>query len=251
MAKRFTSLPLVTLLMSAAAIAIWWAQSTTSHLQYDRSALAAGEWWRIFTCHWTHFSADHLAWDVGAFALLGAICEARSRARFMTCVGLAAALIPAAIWILLPQMQIYRGLSGIGSAVFVLLAVDLLRSQHQIGARGEIRTGAVVVLALFIAKIVVETLSGRTVFVKSTTEMTPVPIAHLVGAAVGGLCSVAMSRYSRPFPQVEVPRASDPVSCGSINPWVDASPPPPTPGAPAPKSDGSNSRTRQSRVHMA
>jgi len=179
----------MTLLMSALAIAAWCAPVAIPHLQYDRSAIAAGEWWRIVTCHWTHFSLDHLLWDVAAFTLLGALCEFRNRRTFLTCSAFSAVLIPGAIWILLPQMQTYRGLSGIGSAVFTLLAVDLLFSQNRTATRWHVTAGVIVVLTLFVAKIMVEIASSRTIFVRSTMGMVPVPLAHAVGAVTGAICA--------------------------------------------------------------
>jgi rhomboid family GlyGly-CTERM serine protease len=193
-------LPLLTLLLSATALAVWWIPGATTHLQYDRTALASGQLWRMFTCHWTHVSTDHLLWDVGAFALLGSLYECRSRTRLLACIGLSAALIPAAIWFLLPQMQIYRGLSGIDSALFTLLAVDVLRSENRPGGRLEVQAAVSVVLALFVAKMMVETLLSRTVFVRSTADMVPVPLAHLVGAVAGltsSISSVPLTRSLR------------------------------------------------------
>jgi rhomboid family GlyGly-CTERM serine protease len=163
-----------------------------SRLEYERTAIAAGQWWRILTCHWAHFSADHLMWDVGAFALLAALCERRNRAALIRCVVVSAILIPAAVWVFLPQLQSYRGLSGIDSALFVLLAVDLLRGHARKSGQRGVATGVGAVLVLFVGKIAVELVSGQTVFVDSgAAGMVPVPLAHLAGAGAGFLCSVS------------------------------------------------------------
>jgi rhomboid family GlyGly-CTERM serine protease len=178
-------LPIVTLLLSMAALAVWVTPGAASALQYVRAAPAGGQWWRFFTCHWTHFSMDHLLWDVGTFTLLGTICERRNRAALLACIGISAALIPAVLWIYLPRVQTYRGLSGIDSALFILVAVDLLRAQAGRGRRALVM-GIVLLLVLFIGKIAFESFSGRTVFVDSASaQMVPVPLAHLVGALAG------------------------------------------------------------------
>jgi rhomboid family GlyGly-CTERM serine protease len=178
-------LPIVTLLLSMAALAVWVTPGAASALQYVRAAPAGGQWWRFFTCHWAHFSMDHLLWDVGTFTLLGTICERRNRAALMACIGISAALIPAVLWIYLPRVQTYRGLSGIDSALFILVAVDLLRAQAGRGRRALVM-GIVLLLVLFIGKIAFESFSGRTVFVDSASaQMVPVPLAHLVGALAG------------------------------------------------------------------
>jgi rhomboid family GlyGly-CTERM serine protease len=183
-------IPFVTLLLSAAAGAAWLIPGAASGLQYDRAALAAGQWWRIFTCHWTHFSLDHLLWDVAMFALLGALCERRSRAALLVCILLSAAMIPAMGWIFMPRMQTYRGLSGIDSALFALLAFDLLLREIRTGGRSGIVLAIGGLLVLFIAKIGVEIIYGRTTFVDSSAAcMIPAPQAHLVGAVAGLACA--------------------------------------------------------------
>jgi rhomboid family GlyGly-CTERM serine protease len=190
-------LPILTLLLSAAAGILGLMPHAVSRLEYERTAIAAGEWWRVFMCHWTHFSADHLMWDVGAFALLGAICERRSRVALVRCVVVSAVSISAAVWVFLPHLQSYRGLSGIDSALFVLLAVDLLRCHARKGGRRGVAVGVGAVLVLFAGKIVVELMSGRTLFVDSTAAgMVPVPLAHLAGAGAGLLSSISFKSLS-------------------------------------------------------
>src|SRR5258706_12532151 len=46
-----------------------------AQLQYERTSIGAGEWWRLVTAHWVHLGARHLLLDVaglvpvwGAFA---------------------------------------------------------------------------------------------------------------------------------------------------------------------------------------
>ena len=187
-------IPCGTLLLAAVAIGLQFSPSMCGPLQYDRAAIQGGEWWRVITCHLTHTSFDHLVWDVGTLLLLGWLCELENRRRWAICVGLSAIGIPAAIWWLLPELQTYRGLSGIDSALFVLVAVNvLLRS-----LREESRTSAVVaglLLTGFVAKTCYELATGVTLFVDSVTAgMTPIPLAHVVGAVVGLVVGTATWR---------------------------------------------------------
>lgn len=194
-----SGLPFVTLLLSMAAGMFWLMPHAASRLEYERTAIAAGEWWRIFTCHWTHFSADHLLWDVGAFALLGAICERRSRAVLVRCVVVSAISISAAVWVFLPHLRSYRGLSGIDSALLVMMAINLLRCHGRSSGRRAMAAVVGAVLVLFIGKIAVEFMSDMTLFVDSAAAgMVPVPLAHLAGAGAGLLCSISFKRLSSP-----------------------------------------------------
>ena len=82
-------------------------------------------------------------------------------------------------------MQIYRGLSGIDSALFALLTVvmwnDGCRSQRP--GRQAIAMGC---LIAFLLKLAFELMTGRNVFVNAVdTGTVSVPLAHVVGALCG------------------------------------------------------------------
>ncbi len=160
-----------------------WAE----RLQFDRVAMARGEIWRLVTCHWTHWSVRHLVWDLAVFVLLAVLCEARGRRAFLATVAASALLIPPVLWIALPDMETYRGLSGIDSALFVLAAILLLR--EEIERIGSLRSGpalaAGAALVAFLLKVGYESVSGTALFAGSEGLFVPVPLAHLVGGACG------------------------------------------------------------------
>jgi len=159
----------------------------SAHLQYDRAAIAAGEVWRLVSGHWAHYSLDHVIWDVIAFAALGVACERRSRARFLVCLIASALAISVSVWLLLPEMQVYRGLSGIDSALFTCLAASMWNDGRR-SERPGLQAIALACVSAFLLKVAFELVTGRTVFVN---EMDPgavgVPLAHIAGAACGVL----------------------------------------------------------------
>jgi rhomboid family GlyGly-CTERM serine protease len=142
---------------------------------------------RLLTCHALHWSASHLVWDLAVFSVLGALCEIRHRGRFVATLVASAMLIPLGIALLHPEITRYRGLSGIDSALFGLLAADLGRQRHREGDR----TGALV-MGLFLlglaGKIGLECLRGDNLFVVDSS-FVPLPWAH----ALGGLVGVALA----------------------------------------------------------
>jgi hypothetical protein len=148
-----TRLPALTLAGAFAALAASAVPGAANALEFERAALAAGSWWRLVTCHFVHFGARHLLWDVAVWVLLGLMCEQYSRARTALALGVAAIAIPAAIWWVQPEFIRYRGLSGLDSALF--------------------KCGA-------------ELLTSRAVFAASDSYQ-PVPLAHFVGALCGVL----------------------------------------------------------------
>ena len=195
--RRWTSWPLLTLPLGLVAVLVQLSPSLGETLQYDRAAVAAGQLYRWVTCHWTHWSWDHLLWDTTTFVVLGAICEHRSRTRLAVCILGSALMIPLGVRIILPGMQTYRGLSGIDSGLFVLLAVMLLG--EKLSDRGWIWAGGIfLVLVAFCGKVLYELTTGSTIFVDSVaTGMVPVPLAHVVGGAVGCATAVLPGRHGR------------------------------------------------------
>ncbi len=189
-------IPYVSLLLVAVAVGLQLCPSLLERLQYDRAAIAAGEVWRILSCHLTHCSFDHLVWDAGVLLVLGCLCELDDRRRWLRCVIATAVGIPAALWVLMPGLETYRGLSGIDSALFVMLAVSILK--HRLASGRRLWAGATTVLLCgFMAKTAYEYLTAQTLFVDSAaSNMVPIPLAHIVGGVVGAAC-VHRSRRSR------------------------------------------------------
>ena len=180
LARRFPSVSLI-LFLVAVLVFLW--PRLTSLLQYDRAAVLGGEFWRVLTCQWTHWNFSHVVWDALMFLALGALCEQLRRTTFMACVAVSAVLIPIAGAAAIPQMHYYRGLSGLDSALFVLLAVQVIqisRSRDQV-----IATAAAVGLWAFAIKTVFEFVTGSVIFVQPESLFTAVPLAHIVGGAIG------------------------------------------------------------------
>ena len=159
--------------------------SATELLQYDRGALAAGQWWRGMTGHWAHWSADHLLWDAATFAALGWLAEARSRKRFLVCVVGSCLAITTGLWFVRPDVAFYRGLSGIDSALFALVAVGLIREAVATRRAGTAALGGAALLA-FVLKVTWESTAGGVLFVDAAAAgFESLPLAHAAGGTVG------------------------------------------------------------------
>jgi rhomboid family GlyGly-CTERM serine protease len=156
-------------------------------LQFDRAAIAAGEVWRLATCYLTHFNGEHLLWDLLMFAALGALCEYRNATRMWACVAAGAAAVTATVYWWFPDVYFYRGLSGLDTALFTLLAIEMLHEAR----REQNRLQAYCVGGLLIglaAKIAYESIGGQTIFVEQQAAgFVPLVWDHIVGAAVGSI----------------------------------------------------------------
>jgi rhomboid family GlyGly-CTERM serine protease len=124
---RFAGAAPTALLLSAPALLSAVVPGAAGWLAYERTAIATGELWRVVTCHWTHWSFDHLAWDLAAFGVLVLIGWRASARRLLLALALSVVLIPLAVWTVLPTMVGYRGLSGIDSALFTPLVSTTVR----------------------------------------------------------------------------------------------------------------------------
>ena len=182
--------PCASLLLSVPAVIIYVIPSLGESLQFERAAVDGGEWWRLVTCHWTHWSLDHLLWDTVVFAMLGAACERTSRARFFGCVAGSALFCSLAVWLFLPDLETYRGLSGIDSALFAFVGLSLLRQAITEGRWGGIVAAGTLLIA-FVGKTTFEVIAGTTLFVDSAASATvSVPLAHVAGAAFGAALAI-------------------------------------------------------------
>jgi rhomboid family GlyGly-CTERM serine protease len=183
----------LTLVVGLAALAIGCSQSLGALLQFDRAEIVAGEIWRLVTCQMTHWNADHLRWDLLMFIGLGIVCELRSPWRMRVCVVAAAATVSGLVYLVFPDVKAYRGLSGVDTALFTLLATDLMRDawNRQNYTLGFATLGLLVGLGL---KTAFEAVTGHTYFVdEQTARFVPLVWDHAVAGVVGIVLALRMT----------------------------------------------------------
>ncbi|MDH3716583.1 MAG: rhombosortase [Planctomycetota bacterium] len=182
---RLVLLAPLTWLLGVVAVTVGVSPTFQELLQFDAVAIVAGEYWRFVTGHLVHWNFDHLFWDLSVFVVLGAMCERRNRTAFLACLLGSAAAISLYTLVALPQMPIYRGLSGIDTALFALLGVGLFADAQSSGNRTMQWIIAVAMLGL-IAKTTYEFATDATIFVDhATAAFVPITMAHVLGASVG------------------------------------------------------------------
>ncbi len=142
---------------------------------YARQGLAEGQLWRLLSGHLAHSDRAHLGWDLGALLVLGWAFEPLLRDRFWPLLGVAALAIDAGLWLGLPGLAYYCGLSGLLNA---LLAVGLWRlwllGRHPL---------VPVTGLLSLLKPLWELAAGKALF--TSTLWPSLPEAHLLGLAAG------------------------------------------------------------------
>ncbi len=176
---------LATVLATAPAVLLYRLPATTRWAEYDRAQIASGELWRGITSHWAHWNGEHLFLDVIVFGILTAIAAHRSPRRLLAALAMAALGIPLALWIALPQITIYRGLSGLDAALFALVCGLSLRESLANGNRPR-AVATACALTVLAAKILFELATGDALFVDQVAAgFVPVPLAHGVGGCAG------------------------------------------------------------------
>ncbi len=178
--KRF---PVLTWVVAASAAAAYVMPGGFEVLSYSRPEILGGELWRLLTCHITHGSFTHLAWDVALFLLLGIQAERRFGRRYPALLAGSALAVGLGLLVFLPNLEWYCGLSGIDTALFGALVIHDGRKAWREGDRTLLALNALWIIGLA-AKIGYEYATGQMMFVH-TPGLPPVPAAHLLGAAAG------------------------------------------------------------------
>ena len=189
--SKLGRLPWFTLITCALALGAWFVPGTFNALAYNRALILHGEWWRLFTGHWVHFTASHLFWDLAILVPAGALLERRNPAALRWTILLSPLAISLALLAFDPAMEIYAGISGVAAGVLVALAVHGLRSEPAT------RWVWLAVLGLLSLKVILEISRGGAPLNPELVakSVRSVPLAHLVGAAVGA--SVVLLRRRR------------------------------------------------------
>src|SRR6202453_3960489 len=147
-------------------------------LRYDRSAIAAGGWWRLLTAHIVHLDLHHLILNELGLVLVWALFAQDYDAVEWCVIVCAGALgISCGLWWLSPRVTWYVGASGV---LHTILAAGVAR--HLLAGEWD-RWLLLVCLA---GKLAYEQLGGH-------EPALVVVDAHLYGAACGFLTGAALS----------------------------------------------------------
>jgi rhomboid family GlyGly-CTERM serine protease len=161
-------------------VSIQMSQTTQALLEFDRHAVAAGQWWRIVTGNLVHYSWVHLVVDFGAFAIPCWLGRRRLRSLTWTAL-LSACAVGAGVYLWADSVITYRGLSGVNFAVLGYLLTILARED-----RGWMAAVWVSLLLLRSSKAVLQMVTGASLIPTFLPDgVAVVGVAHVVGHIVG------------------------------------------------------------------
>jgi rhomboid family GlyGly-CTERM serine protease len=159
-------------------------------LRYDRTAILAGQIWRIFTGNWVHLGWSHLAEDMAGYVLLWLLFEPELP-DWTSPVLVTLGSLGVGVGLLLgdPGLRWYVGISGALNTLWIAGAMLLMAKRDWLGW----------VLAIFLVlKLTYEQLWGPLPWSVTTTGGPVVVDAHLWGAlsgAVLGAMSLSWLRW--------------------------------------------------------
>jgi rhomboid family GlyGly-CTERM serine protease len=151
-------------------------------LRYERTSIAAGQWWRLISAHLVHLGLRHAIVNALGLALMWALFARDYTPRQWVAIVLGAMLaIDAGLWTWDSTIQWYVGSSGVLHGVMAAGTLAHLKRREADGW---------ILLAFLAGKLAYEQLAGPLPF-SGTTEV--VVDAHLFGVA-GGLAVAACLR---------------------------------------------------------
>ncbi len=152
-------------------------ESARNALSFDRSALAAGEWWRILSAHFVHLDAEHaLLNGLGVVLMWALFARDYSPGRWATIYCAACLTVSAGLWWLNAEVAWYVGASG---ALHGVMSAGTLAHLKRRDLDGWI------LAAFVVGKLAYEQLAGSMPFAGGANTIVD---AHLYGA-IGGLAA--------------------------------------------------------------
>lgn len=108
---RFIWLLMILLLLDAV---LGLGDSASLLLRYDRSAIAAGGWWRLLTAHIVHLDLHHLLLnELGLILMWSLFAQDYDAVEWCVIVSAGALAISSGLWWLSPRVAWYVGASGV------------------------------------------------------------------------------------------------------------------------------------------
>ena len=194
-------LPWVTLAVAGAAVAVHLVPTAGEWLVYDRARVDAGESWRLATGSLVHVSVAHLALDVAAFGVGGAVMERGGRARFALLCLASLVAVGMSVHLFAPGLARYAGLSGLAYAVLAACALDAT------AAGGRTRRVGATLAAVVATKLALDVARPAPLFFDGAPGVVAAPVSHAAGVLVA-VVAAALAASRRWL-------ASRPAACAS------------------------------------
>lgn len=159
-------------------LALW--PAAESLLSYQREAIAAGQWWRVFTAHFVHLNMAHaLLNSVGTLMLAVFLRQDIARRDWWTVTLLAPFVISLGLWFKQPTLIGYVGFSGVLHGLLYFGVIRLLPLMPAMAGG--------ILLLLAGRQVWEQTGAYDPEYLRGLIQGRVMPDAHLFGALTGAL----------------------------------------------------------------
>lgn len=190
--RRWSSASALLLGILVASVLVQLSGGAQVLLQFDRSAIAGGQWWRILTGNFVHYGWLHWAANVGVFAALYWIAQGRSRWTAAVLIPFAIA-VGAAVYRGASEVMTYRGISGVDCALLAWVLITMA-----VQDRGWAAAGWIGALSVVAGKSVYEAATGHVLLPTSAPAgVEVVGVTHVIGLAAGTLAALIAHGFGR------------------------------------------------------
>jgi rhomboid family GlyGly-CTERM serine protease len=153
-------------------------QNYAAIFQYDRSAIMAGEYWRIITCHFVHSGWEHLFLNVIGVVFIYCLFDHLYSPVLWLLSALCCMIgISLSFLIFCPALEWYNGLSGLLHALLLMGIIGELKNGNKFYYFG---------LLGIIGKFVMDYFAGPLDLTSQFTKTLVVTSAHFSGIIIGG-----------------------------------------------------------------
>ncbi len=155
-----------------------------AYLEFNRTLISHGEYWRIITGNLVHSNWYHLMLNCGGIALIWALhAEHTSVIRYILNTLLLACICGLGLYYYYPENHIYTGLSGLLHGVIIFGALKDIQAG--------MKTGFLLFLGVWF-KVLWEQYNGASADIATLIDARVAIEAHLIGTIAGSFFAIEL-----------------------------------------------------------
>ncbi len=158
-------------------------------LQFARSDIEAGQWWRFISANFVHLNWRHFAMNAVALVAIYALYpNVMNNMGWLLAFLLNSLAVTVGLWLFSPLIQWYVGLSGVLHGILtMLILLDYVLSKSKLN---------ILLLLVLVTKLIWEGLMGPLPGSETTAGGPIVVQAHLYGFLGGLLLAVCILQFT-------------------------------------------------------